>query len=391
MQHSFQKYTLALLLILMLVGCYISVTSYAKNTLTEETFEYSYTLNNIEYSGLYTGEISSNGLPSGKGKFSADSESSATFTYLGEFKDGLFDGEGTYTYSDGSYLECTFSSGIPIEKGKITYPDGSYREVEFSDIGIPFGSTATYSANHQLLNYTFYNNGELLTTLIQNAQTISYGELYRNPNKYYGALLKINGTVLHTYENESSCIFKIQDKDKNIYWGSYRNTSYNKYNQAIMPTLKKGDVLTLYAFSKGLTSYYCIDDMSNRNVLTPEVSAITADLKDESLDYKTLTSDYNTILRFPFHYYEQEISLKGHIVNLVKNGEKTYIKISDSKNNIYYIVPKKKKLLSNMIPGDFISVKGYYNGLYKEYNATIQRSALLYPLIKTSQSIELLK
>lgn len=386
MKHTFRK---PILILVILAGCYISITSSAKSSASTEEFEYTYYVNNIEYSGLYTGETV-NGLPSGKGEFIADSNSPFLFSYSGEFKDGFFDGEGTYTYPNESYLECTFASGIPVGKGTITYPDHSYMNIEFSDIGIPFGPASTYSADNQLIDYSFYNNGELLTTLIQDAQQIDYKDLYRMPDNYYGVVMKIHGTILHVYEDSSYCTFKIQDQNENIYWGSYHNNTYSKYNQAIMPTLKTGDVITLYAFSKGLTSYSCIDDTEQYNTLLPEVSAITAQLEDEVLDYNSLSYDYDNVLRFPYHYVKQPAKIKGHIISLIKINNRSYIKVSDSKNNIYYISPKKKKDLKSLLPGDLISVEGYYNGLYKEYNSTTIESAHSSPLIKATESVRVL-
>ena len=366
------------------IGC-ISISAFAKSSSATNTFDYTFMINTMQYSGTYSGETI-NGRPSGKGEFQSDADSPSIFSYSGEFENGLFEGNGIYTYSDGSYLECEFASGVPTGKGTVTYPDNSYSEIKYDDFGIPYGATNKYSENDKFLSRDFYNNGELVSTLMQQAQQIDYSELYRHANKYFGSILKIKGTVIHVYEDDTSCTFKFQDAANNLYWGNYKNTSYNKYNQAIMPTLQEGDQLTLYAFAKGVSCYTVPDDAESLNILLPEVSAITATLDNEPFDYNTLSRDYEYILRFPFHYYKIENTLEGHIQSIIKS-RKTYIKITDDKNHIYYISPKSSKEAKSLMPGDFISVDGYYQGLYKEFDTESKQNAQPFVLFKGSSKI----
>ncbi|CAF0860137.1 unnamed protein product [Didymodactylos carnosus] len=49
--------------------------------------------------------------------------------YLGDFKDGEFDGHGTLHYANGAKYEATWKNGIALE-GKYTFPDGLAYESE---------------------------------------------------------------------------------------------------------------------------------------------------------------------------------------------------------------------------------------------------------------------
>ena len=53
--------------------------------------------------------------------------------YVGEFKEGLPDGQGTLTYPDGRKYVGEFRGGQMNGTGKMTYPDGRF----FGDSGKP--------------------------------------------------------------------------------------------------------------------------------------------------------------------------------------------------------------------------------------------------------------
>ena len=79
--------------------------------------------------GKYEGEIK-NGLPNGQGTFTFPN---STQIYVGTFKDGLREGKGTYTWSDGGKYEGEYRNNRRNGKGKRTTPDGSIGEGEFHD------------------------------------------------------------------------------------------------------------------------------------------------------------------------------------------------------------------------------------------------------------------
>ena len=79
--------------------------------------------------GKYEGGIE-NRLPNGQGTFTFPN---STQIYVGTFKDGLREGKGTYTWSDGGKYEGEYRNNIRNGKGKRTTPDGSIGEGEFHD------------------------------------------------------------------------------------------------------------------------------------------------------------------------------------------------------------------------------------------------------------------
>jgi hypothetical protein len=64
--------------------------------------------------GTYTGNCK-NGKASGKGK------AVGAHTYEGEFKSGLPDGNGIYTWNNGNFYEGSFVKGLKEGHGKMTY------------------------------------------------------------------------------------------------------------------------------------------------------------------------------------------------------------------------------------------------------------------------------
>lgn len=64
--------------------------------------------------GKYTGDCK-------KGKANGKGQAAGTDSYDGEFKSGLPDGEGTYTWKNGTVYQGHFSKGLKQGEGTITY------------------------------------------------------------------------------------------------------------------------------------------------------------------------------------------------------------------------------------------------------------------------------
>ena len=78
--------------------------------------------------GKYLGEIR-NGVPEGQGTFTfSDGEK-----YEGEWKDGNEHGQGTYTSPDGIKYEGEWKDGEFHGQGTITFPDGGKYEGEWKE------------------------------------------------------------------------------------------------------------------------------------------------------------------------------------------------------------------------------------------------------------------
>lgn len=383
-----KKYPYFVLIALMLCLCTNNDPLLLKAAETNATeiipsacFPYIITINTLEYHGIYTGETIS-GIPDGEGIFTTNKDCFIQFTYNGEFSEGKFDGMGVVTLPDGTYFESKFKEGLPVDRGNIYYPDGTKRGIRHSK-GIPYGITATYSNSSELLSYDFYYDGETISSLKQASETVNYRKLYQNPQEYHGDILKIIATVTEVYENKGSCIFKIQDEEENSYWGQYENTKHKKYNQSIMPTLHVGDSLELYVYFMGLNVYDSPHDPSGVPELLPQIRPITGITNDFSVDRSKPSFKYSEVLRFPYYYYQKTAMITGTIDKLVLNNNTTYYKLSDVDKNSYYFLLDDDYEGILPIPGDTVTFKGTYYGLFKEYNSTSDTDASLYVYLET--------
>lgn len=94
--------------------------------------------------GIYSGAVNSDGLPSGFGSFECQS-SGWSFsgewesghwngkgltqwddgtTYDGEYRNDIISGEGIYTFSDGTVISGEFADGTPLGNCTLSWPDG---------------------------------------------------------------------------------------------------------------------------------------------------------------------------------------------------------------------------------------------------------------------------
>ena len=76
----------------------------------------------------YIGEFNE-GMPNGQGKLIYTNGAQ----YEGQVRDGLPNGQGAYLYSNGTHHSGQFLNGLPNGKGTLTLPDGSQFAGEFKD------------------------------------------------------------------------------------------------------------------------------------------------------------------------------------------------------------------------------------------------------------------
>ena len=88
--------------------------------MVEETIRYR--------DGVYVGEVK-NGIEHGKGTFTLDDGEK----YDGEWIQGRRSGRGTMTFSNGDKYEGEYKDGKRDGRGTYTYPDGSKYEGEWKD------------------------------------------------------------------------------------------------------------------------------------------------------------------------------------------------------------------------------------------------------------------
>jgi hypothetical protein len=84
-----------------------------------------------------------NGMPNGQGTFTVSSGEFAGQKYVGAFRDGNSNGQGTITVPDGGKYVGTFRDGMPNGQGTYTFPNGGKYVGAFRE-GMPNGQ-GTYT------------------------------------------------------------------------------------------------------------------------------------------------------------------------------------------------------------------------------------------------------
>ena len=84
--------------------------------------------------GSYTGEVDTEGLPSGQGTltFKPD-DPMGRLTYEGSWVEGVKTGSGKMTFASGDLYEGSFLEGVPHGKGQFKYADGQVESATFED------------------------------------------------------------------------------------------------------------------------------------------------------------------------------------------------------------------------------------------------------------------
>ena len=87
--------------------------------------------------GIYTGQLIGNTFH-GYGSYVSYAADGAS--YEGEWRDGVFHGQGTMTFSNGATLSGEFKDGEPHGTMTMTSPDGNAQTVEYEH-GEPINNT----------------------------------------------------------------------------------------------------------------------------------------------------------------------------------------------------------------------------------------------------------
>lgn len=110
----------------------------------------------------YKGGKSKNGLPQGKGSISWSDGT----TYVGNFDNGSLSGEGVMTYPSGAKFDGIFSNGGNMERGTYTFKDGSKFVGEFMANGKSFDNGRGYDASGKEI-YTYVNGKKIEAPVAQ--------------------------------------------------------------------------------------------------------------------------------------------------------------------------------------------------------------------------------
>jgi len=177
-------------------------------------------VSNMDYSismpvGLRTGKYSGDtieGVPNGIGRFDSQNSAGEKWWYVGEWVDGVFDGEGYCEWESGSKNTGIYKNYELNGEGEIKYVNGAVLKGTFVDGTI--SGRGQYLANMGKVLYEgTFEDGKLTRTqeeldalkteLKTQAENISYKEYAKHPYEYEGKLLYVKGRVawINEYNN----------------------------------------------------------------------------------------------------------------------------------------------------------------------------------------------
>ena len=101
-----------------------------------------------DWVGEYTGQFDSNSIPFGFGIFISNTpKDNELWHYIGEWEDGLPEGEGAIYFENGGMLKGTFSQGELIDGMKYSVSGMSATPIKVSRTTIAEGEEAKYIGN----------------------------------------------------------------------------------------------------------------------------------------------------------------------------------------------------------------------------------------------------
>lgn len=198
--------------------------------------------------GKYKGDVK-NGTSEGKGTFSAKNSDGVKYTYDGEWKDGLFEGQGIMKYDDKNHytLKGTFKKGEFEPTVKEYFKSvGTYKDEEY---GLSSKSELFLDNNEKLFK------GKITKDIVNKAKKLVDNKLTFNkykskPSKYGNKLMKIKGYVGQVINGESDIgnitMVIISDDNDNIY-----NIEFARE----MENIKEGKTITLYGLPLAYHTY----------------------------------------------------------------------------------------------------------------------------------------
>ncbi|HIV61921.1 MAG TPA: hypothetical protein H9746_03605 [Candidatus Butyricicoccus avistercoris] len=162
----------------------------------------------LEKTGIYTGEVDENGLPSGHGRFDTENSEGLPWYYDGEFSNGSFNGIGKCVWEkqegvrENDYIEYgNYKDGlfVPTKSQLLMHlgqPDMNFGEFSVSDKSIAFIDS------HENL-FPTYTESDLQELESYVDRTIEYKHLMKAPDKYLENIIEIKDAIIYQiFEND---------------------------------------------------------------------------------------------------------------------------------------------------------------------------------------------
>ncbi len=193
----------------------------------------------VEHTGKYTGDTA-DGKPNGAGEFTAVAtfnDEDLKYTYKGEWKDGIFNGQGVQKFDDKDI--CTRTG--TFKNGKFT--PSKYELIEsLGDCDSMRFSPSEHSENFIKSHEEFFPANDSIDLSEYIDTTLSYKNLIKSPDKYGDKLINLsNYKISQIFENEmwgytSTCFL--------AYSSEYDDYVYVVY-LGELPNIYEGSVVTI--------------------------------------------------------------------------------------------------------------------------------------------------
>ena len=157
---------------------------------------YTVHFSDLDRTGKYDGQVM-NGIPSGEGTFTAENDDHITYTYIGQWADGTWNGQGVQKFESDQYYVRTgnFTNG-EFNPSKLEYIKsmGDYEEMRFS----PTEKAEEFITAHENL----FPAADKLLLGDSLDENLTYKELIKSPDKYGDKVVKLSGyEILQIWEN----------------------------------------------------------------------------------------------------------------------------------------------------------------------------------------------
>lgn len=218
----------------------------------------------ISRKGKYDGETV-NGRAEGNGKFTAKNSYGIKYSYEGEWKNGLYNGNGCQVFNEKSYY---------IENGN--FKDGEYTPTPkecFNALGTR--KEASYNISDKAMEFIDSNEylfvGEKTALVLKKARQftnnkLSYEKYKGDPSEYGNKLMKVTGRVTQVLQGKAwiypQTDMIILDSGGNIYYTTFLTK---------MTNIKEGSSVTMYALPM---AYFTYKNVSNQSIWSIRMAGV---------------------------------------------------------------------------------------------------------------------
>lgn len=217
--------------------------------------------NDVDRIGEFKGDVV-NGIPKGQGEFTATNDQNKTYTYIGEWDNGTFNGYGKRTYEDEQYsYEGSYING--------EYTPTKLEFLKFIGQYKPNGNeNATFNMSDKTIEFIKNNDSIFPTNNFDNIKnlidtSIEFKHLMKNTDNYSGKLIKFdNGYVGSIWEDNSYgqdiSIIQVANSDMAFYYIYYFGKLDNIFT---------GDKVLVYGLPLAPTSFTNVGNTTTQAVV----------------------------------------------------------------------------------------------------------------------------